>query len=60
MKIHICESFPFLLLLMSTTSMLGQITSPIIKGKFGVDADLQNNWFNNGVFALVDNDDWYF
>jgi hypothetical protein len=31
---------------------------PIIREKFGVDADVQNNCFKNGV--LAGNDDWYF
>jgi hypothetical protein len=34
-----------------------QITSPIVKGKFGVDADVQNNWFNNGVLTAEDNEE---
>jgi hypothetical protein len=58
MKIRICENIPFLLLLISTSWAQAQITSPVIRGKFGVDADVQNNWFNNG--ALAGNDDWYF
>ena len=58
MKIRINESLTFLLFLTSATWIQAQITSPIIKGKFGVDGDVQNNWFNNGV--LVGNDDWYF
>src|SRR5687767_14250539 len=60
MKIRINESLPFLLLLTSTTWIQAQITSPIVKGKFGVDADVQNNCFNNAEFNLVDNDDWYY
>jgi hypothetical protein len=58
MKIRICEKLPFLLLLASATWVQAQITSPTIRGKFGVDADVQNNWFNDGV--LSGNDDWYF
>ena len=60
MKIRISESLPFLLLLTSTTWIQAQITSPIVRGKFGVDADVQNNRFNNAVFTAVDNDDWYY
>jgi hypothetical protein len=60
MKIRISESLPFLLLLTSTTWMQAQITSPIVKGKFGVDADVQNNWFNNALYTAVDNDDWFY
>jgi hypothetical protein len=58
MKIRINESLTFLLLVASTTWIQAQVSSPIIKGKFGVDGDVQNNWFNNG--ALAGNDDWYF
>ncbi len=58
MKIRICENIPLLLLLLSAAWAQAQISSPIIRGKFGVDADVQNNWFNNGV--LAGNDDWYF
>ncbi|MER3463816.1 MAG: hypothetical protein C4329_04740 [Chitinophagaceae bacterium] len=34
-----------------------QITTPIIKANFGVDADLRCNFFNG--FAQAGNDDWY-
>ena len=34
-----------------------QITSPVIKANFGVDADLRANYFNNGLQA--GNDDWF-
>jgi len=50
---------PLLFLLLTSVNWAqAQITSPVIRGKFGVDADVQNNWFNNGV--LAGNDDWYF
>lgn len=50
---------PLLFLLLASVNWAhAQITSPVIRGKFGVDADVQNNWFNNGV--LAGNDDWYF
>lgn len=58
MKIRFCENIPFLLLLVSATCVQAQITSPVIRGKFGVDADMQSNWFNYGV--LAGNDDWYY
>lgn len=35
----------------------GQITSPIIKANFGVDADLSANYFNG--FVNAGNDDWF-
>lgn len=35
----------------------GQITSPIIKANFGVDADLRANFFNN--LNQAGNDDWF-
>src|SRR5215204_2084476 len=34
-----------------------QITSPIIKAGFGVDADLRANYFNG--FVQAGNDDWF-
>jgi hypothetical protein len=34
-----------------------QITSPIIKARFGVDADLRTNYFNGSVSS--GNDDWF-
>ena len=34
-----------------------QITSPVIKANFGLDADLRANFFNGSV--LADNDDWF-
>jgi hypothetical protein len=34
-----------------------QITSPQIKARFGVDADLRSNFFNNALQA--GNDDWF-
>ncbi len=35
----------------------GQITTPIIKANFGVDADLRSNYFNG--FVQSGNDDWF-
>ena len=35
----------------------GQITTPIIKAAFGVDADLRANFFNG--FVQSGNDDWF-
>ncbi|MGZ3940153.1 MAG: hypothetical protein ACXVLT_16260, partial [Flavisolibacter sp.] len=45
----------FLIILTLTTS--AQITTPIIKAGFGVEADLRNNFFNN--FVQSGNDDWF-
>ncbi len=38
-------------------SSYGQITTPIIKARFGVDADVRANFFNG--FVQTGNDDWY-
>jgi hypothetical protein len=46
-----------LLVLISWTSSNAQITYPIIKARFGVDADLRANYFNGSVVA--GNDDWF-
>ncbi|MDQ3550606.1 MAG: T9SS type A sorting domain-containing protein [Bacteroidota bacterium] len=40
-----------------TFTTYSQITTPIIKANFGVDADLRANYFNN--FNLNGNDDWF-
>ena len=34
-----------------------QITTPVIKAAFGVDADLKSNFYNN--FVISGNDDWF-
>ena len=41
----------------NSLSSYGQITSPVIRANFGVDADLRSNYFNN--FVQSGNDDWY-
>ena len=41
----------------SYCSVHGQITIPIIKANFGVDADLRANYFNGAVNSAAD--DWY-
>lgn len=46
-----------LLLLIFPSSLISQITSPVIKANFGVDADLRSNYFNGALQA--GNDDWY-
>ncbi len=38
-------------------SVFSQITSPVIRAGFGVDADLRANYFNN--FLQSGNDDWF-
>jgi hypothetical protein len=40
-----------------TFTTYSQVTTPIIKANFGVDADLRANYFNN--FNLNGNDDWF-
>jgi len=45
------------LLLCSPISLQAQITTPIIKANFGVDADLRCNYFNGLVQS--GNDDWF-
>ncbi len=37
--------------------LAAQITSPVIRANFGLDADLRANFFNGAV--LHDNDDWF-
>lgn len=44
-------------LLLFTTSLFAQITTPIIKARFGVDADLRANYFNGLI--QTGNDDWF-
>jgi hypothetical protein len=48
--------FIFLLLTFSS-AVNAQITSPVIRANFGVDADLRANYFNGALQA--GNDDWY-
>lgn len=45
------------LLLLNGQLTNAQITSPQIKARFGVDADLRSNFFNNALQA--GNDDWF-
>jgi hypothetical protein len=47
----------FLFLLLSPLFFYGQITTPIIKARFGVDGDVKANYFNSAV--QTGNDDWY-
>ncbi|MEO5562574.1 MAG: hypothetical protein ABIR18_04045, partial [Chitinophagaceae bacterium] len=46
-----------LLLVIFSTTGNSQITLPVIKANFGVDADLRANYFNGAL--LPGNDDWY-
>jgi hypothetical protein len=46
-----------LLFIISPLFLNAQITTPIIKANFGVDADLRANYFNG--FIQSGNDDWY-
>lgn len=45
------------LILVVTGAAKAQITTPIIKANFGVDADLRSNYFNGLVQS--GNDDWF-
>ncbi|MFT3846748.1 MAG: T9SS type A sorting domain-containing protein [Lacibacter sp.] len=47
----------FLFILLFQQQAEAQITSPIIKANFGVDADLRSNFFNG--FLQAGNDDWF-
>src|SRR6266513_4219777 len=44
-------------ILLSPLFFYGQITTPIIKARFGVDADLRANYFNGAIQSS--NDDWF-
>lgn len=44
-------------LLLFSSFLTAQITSPAIRANFGVDADLRANYFNN--FIQTGNDDWF-
>lgn len=46
-----------LLLLLSPLVVQAQITSPVVRARFGVDADLRANYFGGSV--LTGNDDWF-
>ena len=48
---------PIVVLLFSLVKLEGQITIPVIKANFGVDADLRANFFNG--FLQGGNDDWF-
>lgn len=51
------KNIPFLLLIFFNNVLIAQITTPVIKANFGVDADLRANYFNGAVNSAVD--DWY-
>lgn len=51
------KNFYFLFLLLYSTAY-GQITSPQIKANFGIEGDLQANYFNNSI-SLKSDDDWF-
>ena len=46
-----------ILVLIIPLLFFGQITTPVIKARFGVDADLRANYFNGAV--QTGNDDWF-
>ena len=45
------------LILINPLFAVAQITTPVIRANFGVDADLRANYFNG--FVQIGNDDWY-
>lgn len=51
------KAIQFVLLCCSTFWMQAQITSPVKRANFGVDADLRANFFDG--FIEVGNDDWF-
>jgi hypothetical protein len=48
---------PSLILVITAIQLNAQITTPIIKARFGVDGDVRANYFNGAV--QTGNDDWY-
>ncbi|OQP60907.1 hypothetical protein A3860_04035 [Niastella vici] len=60
MKIRLRETITLMLLLASLSWSQAQITAPVIRGKFGVDADVQLDWFNEALKTSPVNDDWYY
>src|SRR4026207_1225817 len=44
-------------LLVASIFAQAQITSPVIRANFGVDADLRSNYYNG--FLQAGNDDWF-
>src|SRR5215218_1273240 len=51
------KTFILSLILSLSIAVNAQITTPVIKAGFGVDADLKGNYFNG--FSQSGNDDWY-
>lgn len=51
------KSLPLFVLILFAGFLNAQITSPIIKANFGVEAELRGNYFNN--FVQSGNDDWF-
>ena len=52
------ESLRFILIfLLCPICLFSQITTPIVKANFGVDADVRANFFNGGISAS--GDDWF-
>jgi hypothetical protein len=48
----------YILFLLLNYTVFGQITSPIIKANFGIEGDLQANYFNSSISVKSD-DDWF-
>lgn len=53
------KKYLYLLFLLLSSEIYGQITLPTIKANFGVDGDLKANFFNNSVLTNNDDDDWF-
>lgn len=51
------KKYFYILLLFISSNIFGQITSPVIKANFGVDGDLNANFFNNA--PSIGDDDWF-
>ena len=51
------KTFLLLFVLITSLSLKSQITTPVVKAGFGVDADLRANFYNG--FMQSGNDDWF-
>ena len=48
----------YILFLLLNFTVYGQVTSPMIQANFGIDGDLQANYFNDSI-SLKSDDDWF-
>jgi len=51
------KKYFYILSLFFSSNIFGQITTPVIKSNFGVDGDLNANFFDSAI--LNSNDDWF-